>query len=186
MKQVLHYLIGKAVSSRPGFALLKWYAFRTPHKHLYDLDGSLYMGRWRVVDEGTRGSKILAILTGYTHIRLHRICRADHDRELHNHPFDYRTYVAKGFYAEQYEEPPPQRWAYETHHGYRFVHVGGTATGSHEKFHRIDLIPTEGVWTMFCMKADKGDWGFERDGEYIPSRVYFAQRGYVNDGKGQG
>lgn len=183
MKQVLHYLIGKAVSSRPGFALLKWYAFRTPHKHLYDLDGSLYMGRWRVVDEGTYGSKILAILTGYTHIRLHHICRPDHDRDSHNHPFDYRTYIGKGFYAEQYEEPGihDSRLC-----GYRFVYAGSTATGSHEKFHRIDLVPTEGVWTMFCMKQDKEDWGFERDGEYIPSRTYFAQRGYVNDGKGQG
>lgn len=186
MKPVLHYLIGKFVSSRVGFAMLKAYAFRTPAKHLYDHDGSLYMGRWRIVDEGSRGSKILAILTGYTHIRLHHICRADHDRELHNHPFDYRTYIAQGFYAEQYEEPAWQLsgagepwYVSGKRQGYRFVHAGRTATGNQNKFHRIDLIPTGGVWTMFCMKPDSGLWGFRGDDDvFIESHDYFKLKGY--------
>jgi hypothetical protein len=94
-------LFGAAVSSRPGAALLKRYAFRTPLRHLHDLDGGLYMGRWAVINEGTLGSRILERLTGYSSVRLHKIMRPDHDRDLHNHPFTYRTFVVRGFYVEE-------------------------------------------------------------------------------------
>lgn len=185
-------LIGKLASSRIGFALIKAYAFRTPHVHLHDLDGSLYMGRWSIVDEFKRvngkdttertlGSRVLEKYTGYRSIRLHHICRPDHDRELHNHPFDYRTFILDACYAEEFEEPTKglrQSWPPSMHHGYRWVHRGQTATGSATKYHRIDIVPKAGVWTLFCMSRNTNDWGFKVDGEHITSRRYFRMRGY--------
>jgi hypothetical protein len=161
-------------------------AVARPHVHLFDLDGSMYMGRWSVVDEfkrandrdtteRTRASKVLEWATGYTAIRLHWIRRADHDRDMHNHPFNYRSFVLKGCYAEEYDEPGMHDSRLL---GYRWVHRGGTVTGSEDKFHRIDLVPSEGVWTLFCMTRNTNKWGFNHEGTFIRSARYFRMRGY--------
>ncbi len=165
-------------------------AVAPPHVHLFDLDGSMYMGRWSVVDEfvrvngkdtqtRTRASRVLEWATGYTSIRLHWIRRADHDRDMHNHPFNYRTFILKGFYAEEYD----------TGHGingYRWVHRGQSATGSEDKFHRIDIVPTEGVWTLFCMTRNMNHWGFNHEGTFIKSTRYFRMRGYGKQHRSNG
>lgn len=161
-------------------------AIAPPHVHLFDLDGSMYMGRWSVVDEFVRvngrdttertlASRMLEKLTGYTAIRLHWIRRADHDRDMHNHPFNYRTFILKGYYAEEYDEPGIHDSRLR---GYRWVHQGQSATGAADKFHRIDLVPPEGVWTLFCMTRNTNSWGFHHEGTFIKSARYFRMRGY--------
>lgn len=165
-----------------------------PHVHLHDLDGSLYMGRWSVVDEFKRVngkdtnrrtllSRVLEKLTGYTAIRLHHIARADHDRDLHNHPFNYRTFILKGNYAEEYERLPFPQWPDALQNlrpirDYRWVHRGASVTGGEGHYHRIDQMPTEGVWTLFCMTRNTNEWGFKVDGQHVPSRRYFRMKGY--------
>lgn len=161
-------------------------AIAPPHVHLFDLDGNMYMGRWSVVDEfyrvngrdttkRTTASKVLEKLTGYTSIRLHWIRRADHDRDMHNHPFNYRTFVLKGRYAEEYDEPGihDSRLC-----GYRWLHRGQSGTGDADKFHRIAFVPPEGVWTLFCMTRNTNKWGFNHDGAFVLSTRYFRMRGY--------
>lgn len=178
MKKLFLRLFGAALASRLGFFLLTTYAFRTPHRHLRDLDGSLYMGRWRVVDEGTLAGRLLEKLTGYASVRLHRIMRADHDRDLHNHPFDYRTFVVKGAYAEVFEEPSEHSPEWRAH-GYRWIHAGGTETGNQDKYHRIDVVPKRGVWTLFFMTRNTGGWGFNVDGQHVDSTRYLLRKGYT-------
>lgn len=163
--------------------------YAKPHVHLFDLDGSMYMGRWSVVDEfvrkndrdtqvRTRASLVLEAITGYSSIRLHWIRRADHDRDLHNHPFNYRTFVLQGSYAEEFDTPIGC--------GYRWVHRGQSATGSAEKFHRIDVVPSEGVWTLFCMTRNTNQWGFSHEGVFIKSARYFRMKGYNTGHRGTG
>jgi hypothetical protein len=177
-------LIGAVVSSSIGARLLKWYALRTPHSHLCEPNGDVYMGRWRVVNEGTLGSRILHALTGYSSIRLHHIKRPDHDRDLHNHPFAYRTFIVEGFYAEHYEEPvyPPTiivpGLERALQRGYRVVFRGDTATGNGDKFHRISDVGPQGVWTLFCMTANTTDWGFKVNGKLVNSVKYLLRKGY--------
>lgn len=198
MKQ--YNLLGKFLSA--CLPIIK--AVAPPHVHLFDLDGSMYMGRWSVVDELVRvngrdtskrtlASKVLQWATGYTAIRLHWIRRADHDRDMHNHPFNYRSFVLKGMYAEEYDEPedsppimllPEGNWKRRT--GYRWVHRGGTVTGSKDKFHRIDLVPKEGVWTLFCMTTNTNQWGFNHGGIFVKSTRYFRMRGYGKQHRGTG
>ena len=205
-----HKIIGSIVSSSLGFALLKRYAFRTPHAHLYDKDsGEMYMGRWRVVDEVTNqtgyydcalewhevvqkrklSSRILEALTGYSSIRLHHINRKDHDRDLHSHPFDYRTFVCKGFYAEVFDDLVVKA-SRDTNtmcrlgpHGRRVIFAGDTQTGTGQKFHRISEVSPGGVWTLFCMTRNSNDWGFLVDDQFVLSRDYFALKGIRSDGK---
>jgi hypothetical protein len=172
-------MAGKALSSQMGFAIIKAYAFQTPHKHLYDPDGTLYMGRWHVVDEGTIGGKLLEFFTGYSSCRLHYINREDDDRDLHNHPFEYRTFVLKGFYSEEYLEPGYT--GHLTESGKRWIHRGGTGTGSQFKRHRIDLISKGGVWTLFFMTRNTGRWGFFVNNKFVESTRYFIRNRYPRE-----
>jgi hypothetical protein len=180
MKQVLLWAAGRAMSSTLGFAIIKAYAFRTPHHHLKDLDGSDYMNRWRIVDEGTIGGRILEALTGYSSIRLHHICRPDQDRDLHNHPFEYRTFILRGHYSEVYQEPNTINGEM-TEQGHRWVHTGGTATGGPGKRHRIDLVSNGGVWTFFMMSRNTERWGFFVNNKFVESTRYFIRRGYSRE-----
>lgn len=152
-------------------------------KNLYDLDGSLYMGRWSIINEGTWAGRLLEKLTGFASVRLHWIRRADHDRDLHNHPFSYRSLILKGWYTEEYDEPTgvgdDARFI-----GLRTVKAGEWAEGHADKFHRIAAMPKKGVWTLFFMSKNTGVWGFNRGMEFIPSKEYFLQLGYHADGKG--
>lgn len=199
-KRFLLKALGYVLSSRLGFWAIKKYAFRTPHAHLFDLDGSLYMGRWRVIDEGTWAGRMLEKYTGYLSIRLHHINRADHDRDLHNHPFNYRTFILHGGYAEFYEDGVHMAkkkedgyWhlgsrvgiaPFSTYEdaGTRFVAAGDTATGDAEKYHRIATVSEGGVWTLFMMTKNTETWGFAVDHKFVESKRYFLRRGYSKDG----
>lgn len=197
----LHRFIGAVVSSTIGFQLLRCWGYRHPHNHLYDLDGGMYMGRYRIIDEGTRASKVLQFLTRgkYHAIRLHHIMRSDHDRDLHSHPFEYRSFILGGTYTELFEDgvrvatkdsdgfwrmggdtaiAPFSRCEKK---GLRCVGRGDTVTGQADKFHRISWVSPGGVWTLFCMSKNVDKWGFLVDHRLVDSTRYFMRRGYTRD-----
>jgi len=170
MKQLALRLLGAALASPTGVRVIKARAFRDPARHLFDLDSELYMARWHVIREDSLASRVLEWLTGYSSIRLHRIMRADNDRDLHNHPFSYRTFVLQGFYAEE-------RQAVQDSTLTQWLCSGDTVSTDAASFHRIADVSYTGVWTLFCMTRDAGTWGFSVDGQFIDSRTYFKIRG---------
>lgn len=202
----MNHLIAKVASSRVGFFLIREYAFRHPHFHLQDLDGSLYMGRWWIVAPNTWQSSVLRKLTGgkYHTIRLHRIMRHDHDRDKHSHPFSYLSYILKGWYDEVFEDgvriarrTPDGFWttgfdgqdgwhAVEPFHtcdkqGRRKVSAGDFVYGAEDKFHRIQQVSAGGVWTMFCMSENVDAWGFLVDHQLVPAAKYLLRKGWPKD-----
>lgn len=166
-------LFGWALTTSVGRWLLYYHAFARPHRHLHDKDGSLYMGRWHVIDEDTLAGRILELLTGYASARMHLIMRADHDRELHNHPFDYRTFIVRGWYHEV-EQFGLYGAPVRAHHV-----AGDTATGSADKFHRISEVSDGGVMTLFFMTRNRGEWGFNVDSHFVNSTRYLLRNGYT-------
>lgn len=129
-------------------------AKRTPYSHITSADGAdLYMGRWWLFN-AYRWDWLPSI-------RVHHICRADQDPHLHDHPWDARTIILAGHYVEQREDGC---WAA------RFQ--GDTAAIKHGEFHRIALVPTGGVWTLFFTWRYRGTWGFLVDGAKVPYREY--------------
>jgi hypothetical protein len=151
--------------------------------HLYDNDGSLYMGRWNIIKEfetdnrgrdimhtHTRTSRLLLWATRgkWASIRLHHICRGDHDRDFHNHPFRYKSLVLKGWYAEHVLEDSQVR---VNIHGAGAVNHGDTFT-----FHRITEVNPGGVWTLFIMGPNTNKWGFNVDGKFVWSTIYFMEK----------
>jgi hypothetical protein len=95
-------------------------------------------------------------------VRIHHILRSDSDRHMHDHPWDARTIILRGFYTEKREGQFGLITRYE----------GQTATLKFGEFHRIVNVPAGGVWTLFISWKYQGKWGFKVDGQKIPYDVY--------------
>lgn len=160
------------------FDIVHWALQRRAYGHLYNEAGDLYMGRWTVVKAGGCMSRILSYLSGgdYDHVRLHWIKRSDYDRELHNHPFNYRTFILGGWYKEDRLDFRGRE--------YTTVYTAGDTVGmGMQCWHRITQVSEGGVFTLFCMGKDCGEWGFLVNGSYTPSKEFFKLRRIKADGQ---
>lgn len=93
-------------------------------------------------------------------IRVHHILRPDGDLDLHDHPWNWRTIIMRGWYIE------------EDVFGDRRARVAGDTTRrSAETFHRITAVSEGGVWTLFIMGRKSNRWGFMTGSP--PRKVYY-------------
>ncbi len=150
-------------------------AQRTPYFDIKSADGATtYMGRWWLfnrydIPEGPRFKWLPSA-------RVHHIMREDIDRHLHDHPWNARTFILRGWYLEEREntlpgvdpypryEPAAIRFRRET------GHTGRLLFG---EFHRIEQVSPGGVWTLFITWRYRGTWGFKVGDRKIPWRDYF-------------
>lgn len=174
-------------------------AFRTPYSHITSADGTdVYMRRFWLfnpysVETGKRQGEWAKrpwwreILPS---VRLHHIMRADQDRHLHDHPWNARTIILKGWYEEErYSDESPLGRAkremlaaapYGKHFGAGRTHLetriaGYTGRLMFGQYHRITQVPRDGVWTLFITWRKRGSWGFDVDGREVPWREYIAE-----------
>lgn len=175
--------------SRPAVAeRLIAYALRTPYMHLPSDEDPSYMGRWWVFNAYDRATNVprWAPLIPFS-IRVHHIKRADNERHLHDHPWNARTIILRGWYEEERligqnvdivpTEDDPVYWARLT-----FADVieqatrkpGDTATLGFGQYHRISRVSDGGVWTLFISWRWRGVWGFLVDGAKVPWREYLG------------
>ena len=102
-------------------------------------------------------------------IRVHHILRPDTARHPHDHPWDARSIILRGWYKEVrqvrngYGELVPAKFTRE---------AGDTATLKFGEFHHISEVSEGGVWTAFITFDYQGTWGFLVDGVKIPWREY--------------
>jgi hypothetical protein len=120
-------------------------------------------------------------------IRVHHILRADDDGHMHDHPWDARTIVLRGWYAE--ERPlrsigaddlqfnlvnitnyPGEREA----RGVTDSLVGSTRAVRFNSYHRICQVSPGGVYTLWFTWRYQGTWGFWVDGRKVPYREYLG------------
>lgn len=143
-------------------------AKRTPY---YNLPG--YMNRdwlFNGYDIGRGGRRHAEWLPS---IRIHHILRADHGRDLHDHPWDARTIVLRNGYTEtrRVESGP----VYVEREFTR--RRGDTATLNYGEYHRIDKMLGEGpTVTMFITWKYLGTWGFLVNGVKVPHREYKGEQ----------
>lgn len=137
-------------------------AQRTPYRHL---DG--YMGRWWLFNpyetsDGQRPARgwLRRLLPS---VRIHHIQRPDEDRHLHDHPWDARTVILRGWYVEVREDGQ--------HH---LRYAGTTACLNFGEFHRVTHVAADGVWTLFITWRYRGTWGFKVDGHKVPWKQYLG------------
>lgn len=120
------------------------HAMKTPHKFIGD-----YMERWWLLPENS--------IVPYT-IRVHHFLRADKERDRHNHPWPFRTFIAKGWYDEEaalWRGPGLPREEINTR-----VSAGDTYARSVMDAHRVVKVSDGGVWTIVITGKKRRPWGF--------------------------
>ena len=131
-------------------------------------------------------------------IRLHNSVLPDQDRNLHDHPFNFRSIVIDGGYSEvallRDMTDAQVMAAYGTHAlpdmtpdqdtvtfmaAKHYVHTGATYAAMAQRWHRIDQVyGATGAWSIFIMGRRRQTWGFLVKGEKVPWREYLrAHRG---------
>lgn len=159
------------IATRP--AVSDWLitrASRTPYTPITGPDGSIYMRRlwlfnpYPPMSDG--GGEARGWRGWLPSVRIHHIMRPDSDRHMHDHPWNARTIVLRGWYIE---ERPGRLTSHlwERTRGY----TGRLLFG---QYHRIEEVSPGGVWTLFITWRKRGTWGFLVDGAKVPWREYLS------------
>lgn len=171
------HVVARLVSLPRVAAWLIARAQRTPYTHIRSMDGrSLYMGRWWLFNgygKDAAGEQLPAPVRWLPSVRIHHICRPDLDRDLHDHPWDARTIVLRGWYIEQL--PAGAEGGVPSASGacrWRMRSRGATGRLMFGEYHRIDTISEGGVWTLFFTWRFQGDWGYLVDGRKVAHGAY--------------
>jgi len=190
MRNLIWNLIAKVVSHPKVAPLIIARAKKTPYFHIKGPDGSMYMERYWLFNqyEGRSGGPG-ARFSWLPSIRVHKIMRADLDRHLHDHPWNARTIILQGWYAEELPSPTTNYTYSEARRGlvaieerdgkvYKtYLHNEGfTGRLLYGQYHRIAFVPEEGVYTLFFTWKYKGTWGYDVDGSKVPWREYLESR----------
>lgn len=164
-------------------------ARRTPYFHLTHADGTAFMERYWLMprwmlreesgDPDARGQTYLKPKSWVKiKLRLHRICSRDHDRDMHDHPFMFISWVLRDWYIEARPEWEIGKVFREDIHGqmtepanYGVRGTGSIALRRAKDRHRIDAVGPE-VWTLIVQFPKSNDWGFFTPRGKIPWQEY--------------
>lgn len=154
MKELLWKALAWFISREPIADWLIERSKRTPYFHL---DG--YMHRWWVFNDYDDATHKTRYPCSYS-ARVHHILRADNGRDPHDHPWNARTIILKGYYIEERD-------------GGTFIRDrGDTATISANTFHNVTRVSPGGVFTLFITGDYIHRWGFRVNGKKVPYTEY--------------
>lgn len=187
----LYNRLWKAIAwlvSRPWIAtaLIRFSQLR-PFSEIRNQAGVLYMSRWWVFNPYPTSSQNRRRWNLPISIRVHHIVRPDDDRAMHDHPWNARTIILRGWYTEK--RPIDLKKAglsdetigvineaanagkYEV--GEYFTRrPGDTATLRVGEYHTITDVSDGGVYTLFISGKWRADWGFMVNGAKVWWRTY--------------
>lgn len=146
-------------------------AKRTPYRDILGPNGEVYMHRWWLFNPYPHDEEARLVQSWWRRnlpsIRVHHILEKDQDRHLHDHPWNARTVILRGWYLEA---RPHERGVFTTEAHLR--NVGHTGKLQHGSYHRIVAVADQGTHTLFITGKYRGTWGFMVDGDKIPWREY--------------
>jgi hypothetical protein len=158
------------ILARP--AVVDWLIRRAKRRPYLHLDG--YMQRyWLFNPHPARSDEDMrpAPWRWLPSVRLHRILRRDVEPHMHDHPWNARTFILRGWYYECRPignvDPKQARLVIRRC-------AGDTATLRFGEYHHIDRVSPGGVWTLFITWRKKGGWGFLVDGRKVNWREYLG------------
>lgn len=117
-------------------------------KEIKSKSGEVHFRRWEILK------------TRWGSIWLHAIYKADQDKHLHNHPWDFKSLVLKGSYLEQTEKGIIKQ------HPCKFNSRNG------ESYHKILELLSPVVYTLFFVSPTKREWGYNVNGKFIDHITY--------------
>jgi len=164
---------------------------RTPYFHITARDNAdeIYMGRWWLFNAYRKDAKDNTLpgswaWLGLPSIRVHHIMRADDDGHMHDHPWNARTIILRGWYREERplsdgdEIPENCTGIMRSHYDdsrMQFTRTTGyTGPVLFEQYHRISEVSPGGVYTLWFTWRYRGTWGFLVDGAKVPYRKYLG------------
>lgn len=188
MRELIWRAIARIVS-RPAVATwLIERSQRTPYTPIRSRDETeLYMSRWWLFNPYSKdaaGNAGPARFGWLPSIRVHHILRADDDAHLHDHPWNARTIVLRGWYTEERPTaavPVGVEW-FPAFGDDGVLRAGFKRERSYtgrvlfNSYHRISEVAPGGVYTLWFTWRYQGTWGFLVDGKKVPWREYLAQR----------
>lgn len=154
-------------------------AKRTPDQHIMSPDGgTVYMYRYWLFNQiDARTYKRKHRLIPFS-IRIHHIVQPDHDRHMHDHPFNARTWIMRGGYEEVRSEVTfdgiDTWWTQRRNIEYQRL-PGDSATLGHGQYHKITKLYGGEALTFFVFGQYLGQWGFLVNGEKMLFREYLRQ-----------
>jgi hypothetical protein len=161
VRRKLWKLLSTFIARQPK--LINWIirtAQRTPYFHLTGyMDRWWLMPRWALAPD-ENGNLFPKAWCPFS-IRIHHIKRPDDGRDLHDHPFDYRTIILRGWYDEC-----------DVFGRSNIRSAGDTVAARAQTFHRIAAMPAGGVWTLFIMGPRINRWGFLVGGRKVYYKHY--------------
>lgn len=160
---MLYKLLAKLFSQPKVFNYLLNRAKKTPYSHIYGVDDKeLYMERyWLFNAYPESGGKRKFDWFPFA-VRIHKIVKEDNDRHLHDHPWNARTFILKGWYNEERKDCFYRRCK------------GDTSRLNFGEYHRITEVCEEGVYTLFITGKYRGTWGFLVDEIKVNYKKYLG------------
>lgn len=172
MQNLIWRLFAKLLAWPPIADRLIARSQRTPYMHILSHDESeVYMWRWWLFNPCDRQTSRPRYAWCPWSIRINRIMRPDADRDCHDHPWNARTIILRGWYVEERLSP--------TDHTIKTRHLltrGQTGTLRIGEYHRIDHVSQRGVFTLFITGPRFDGWGFLVNGVKVPWRQYLGLR----------
>jgi hypothetical protein len=145
-------------------ALIK-HAMLYPYYPLYNDDDSLYASRYWLIKQRSWCP---------ISMRLHYYAHGDTGEDYHDHPWNNRTLVLTGGFAEA--KMTVDGWTRMS-----FLKAGDTKWRSSEEFHRIISVQYHGTWSLFIMYRKRKSWSFlvfdEQGGHIVPWRDWMRMKG---------
>jgi hypothetical protein len=174
--------------SRPWIAtaLIRFSQLR-PFSEIRNQAGVLYMSRWWVFNPYPTSSQNRRRWNLPISIRVHHIVRPDDDRAMHDHPWNARTIILRGWYTEKRPSDLSKtqlsaetqdlinRCSAQGHYElaeYFTRRPGDTATLRVGEYHTITDVSEGGVYTLFISGKWRADWGFMVNGAKVWWRTY--------------
>ena len=160
-----------ALAARP--ALVEWMfsiGQNTPYEHLPG-----YMMRWWILPPAAkRGSAGFWSIKNQLrrlrkNLRLHLLMRGDRDKHHHNHPWEFRTLVLRGWYVNEVTLADGTTKC-------NVVSAGQSYRMGVGEFHRIAAVSPGGALTLVFYTTKRTDrwWGFLVNGEVVHWRTYLG------------
>lgn len=159
----MYNLIAKILALPMVFNFLFSIAKRRPYQHIYGAqDKKLYMERYWLFNPylssgADRKTKWFPIS-----IRIHKIVKPDNDRHMHDHPWNARTFIVKGWYREERINSAFLR------------QKGESCRLKFKEYHKITHVSYDGVYTIFISGKYRGTWGFLVNGLKIKYKKYLG------------
>lgn len=158
---------------------LKWATRKLPLRPIV-VNGKPYLDRYYVCGPNVKffPNEIKPFLKWLPFtLYVHNFHASDEDRELHNHPWQAKSFILAGGYIEEYRVGPPgsRIVLQKVVSPFRFNKIGP------DHFHRVDLIEDD-AWSLISVGDKSGSWGFwdrEKD-EYAGWKEYLMDK-YPDD-----